>query len=166
VPEHRNVFANPFRPFSEPIAPDNRVSNLERRAEQAETALHAARRDLAAERERNGLGAEVDAEAARRKERKRIDAIMSSPAALLMPEVAYTFAFKTHTPVAEAIAIMEASAKESPEVAAKALAAQITLSGKKARGEVPCDVHAGPKTMIKATAESILAAARKARGQD
>ena len=98
MPEHRNVFANPFRPFSEQIAPDNRVATLEKRAEKAEAALLAARRDLAAERERNGLAAEVDVEAARRKERKRIDAIMSSPAASLMPEVTFTFAFKTQNP--------------------------------------------------------------------
>jgi hypothetical protein len=98
VPERHNIFKNPFRPFAEQITPDNRISNLEQRAEKAETALHAARRDLAAERERTGLAAEVDVEAARREERKRIDAIMSSPVAPLMPEVAYTFAFKTQTP--------------------------------------------------------------------
>jgi hypothetical protein len=162
VPERHNIFDNPFRPFAQQSAPDNRVSNLERRAEQAETALHAARRDLAAERERNGLAAEVDSEAARRKERKRVHAIMSAPVALRMPEVAYTFALKTHTPAAEAIAIMEASAKESPEVATKALAEQIILSGKMRRGEVPAPVTgAGPKVFVKATAESILAAAKK-----
>ena len=83
MPERHKIFDNPFRPFAEQIAPGNdRVSNLEQRAEKAETALHAARRDLAAERERTGLAAEVDVEAARRKERKRIDAIMSSPVAL------------------------------------------------------------------------------------
>jgi hypothetical protein len=166
VPERHNIFNNPFRPFAEQIAPDNRVSNLEKRAEQAETALHAARRDLAAERERNGLAAEVDVEAARRKERKRIHAIMSAPVALLMPDVAYTFALKTHTPAAEAIAIMETSSKEAPEVAAKALADQIILSGKMRRGEVPTPTtSAGPKTFVKATAEDILAGGRKARGE-
>jgi hypothetical protein len=167
VPERHNIFKNPFRPFAEQITPDNRISNLEQRAEKAETALHAARRDLAAERERSGLAAEVDVEAARRKERKRIHSIMSAPVALLMPDVAYTFALKTHTPAAEAIAIMEASSKESPEVATKALAEQIILSGEIRRGEVPAPAtSAGPKTLVKATAESILAAARKARGQD
>ena len=79
MPERHNIFDNPFSPFAKQIAPDNRVFNLEKRAEQAETALHAARRDLAAERERNGMAAEVDVEAARRKERKRIHAIMSAP---------------------------------------------------------------------------------------
>ena len=74
VPERHNIFDNPFSPFAKQIAPDNRVFNLEKRAEQAETALHAARRDLAAERERNGMAAEVDVEAARRKEQKRIHA--------------------------------------------------------------------------------------------
>jgi hypothetical protein len=161
VPEHRNVFANPFRPFSEQIAPDNRVATLEKRAEKAEAALLAARRDLAAERERNGLAAEVDVEAARRKERKRIDAIMSSPAASLMPEVTFTFAFKTQTPAAEAIAIMGASAKESQEVATKAMADKIVVAGQMRRGEIPAPVTAGPKTFVKITAEEILAAAKK-----
>jgi hypothetical protein len=166
VPEHRNMFDNPFRPFSQQSAPDNRISNLEQRAEKAETSLHAARRDVAAERERTGLAAEVDVEAARRKERKRIDAIMSSPVALLMPEVAYTFAFKTHTPPAEAIAIMEASAKGSPEAATKAMADKIVVAGQIRRGEVPAPVTgASPKTLVKATAESILAAGRQARGE-
>ena len=165
MPERRNIFDNPFRPFSEQITPDNRVFNLEKRAEQAEAALHAARRDLAAERERNGLSAEVDVEAARRKERKRIHAIMSAPVALLMPDVAYTFALKTHTPPAEAIAIMEASAKELPAVAAKALADQIILSGKMRRGEVPAPVTAGPKTFVKTTAEGIIAAGKRARNE-
>jgi hypothetical protein len=165
VPERHNIFDNPFSPVANQIAPDNRVANLEKRAEQAETALHAARRDLAVERERNGLAAEVDVEAARRKERKRIHAIMSAPVALLMPDVAYTFALKTHTPAAEVIAIMEASSPGAPEAATKALSEQIILSGKMRRGEVPCDVHAGPKTMVKATADGILAAARKRDGK-
>jgi hypothetical protein len=166
VPERHNIFDSPFRPFAEPIAPDNRISNLELRAEKAETALHAARRDLAAERERNGLAAEVDVEAARRKERKRIDAIMSSPVALLMPEVAFTFAFKTATPAAEAVAIMGASARESPEVASKALAAQIILSGKMRRGEVATPVTgAGPKVLVATTADDIIAAGKRARNE-
>ena len=71
MPERHNIFDNPFRPVAQQSAPDNRISNLEKRAEKAETALLAARRDLAAERERNGLAAEVDVEAARRKERKK-----------------------------------------------------------------------------------------------
>ena len=54
MPERQKIFDNPFRPFAQPVAPDNRISNLEQRAEKAETALHAARRDLAAERERTG----------------------------------------------------------------------------------------------------------------
>jgi hypothetical protein len=159
VPERHNIFDNPF---AKQISPDNRVANLEKRAEQAETALHAARRDLAAERERNGLAAEVDVEAARRKERKRIHAIMSAPVALLMPDVAYTLALKTHTPAAEAIAIMEASSPGAPEVATKAKAEQIILAGKMRRGEVPATAtSAGPKTFVRATAEGILAAAKK-----
>jgi hypothetical protein len=167
VPERHNIFDNPFGPFAEPIAPGNRISNLELRAEKAETALHAARRDLAAERERSGLAAEVDVEAARRKERKRIHAIMSAPVASLMPDVAYTFALKTHTPAAEAIAIMEASSKESPEAATKALAEQIILSGKMRRGEVAVPAtSAGPKTFVKTTAEEIIKAGKKARGED
>jgi hypothetical protein len=161
VPERHNIFDNPFRPFAQQSAPVDRVSNLEKRAEKAETALHAARRDLAAERERTGLGAEVDVEAARRKERKRIDAIMSSSAASLMPAVAYTFAFKTQTPAAEAIAIMEASTKETPEVATKAMADKIVVAGQMRRGEIPAPVTAGPKTFVKITAEEILAAAKK-----
>ena len=165
MPERHNIFDNPFRPFAEQIAPDNRVSNLEKRAEQAETALHAARRDLAAERERNGLAAEIDVAAARRKERKQIDAIMSSPVASLMWDVASTFALKTSTPAAEAIAIMEASAKEAPEVATKALSDRIILSGQMRRGEAPATVTAGPKVMVRATAEAILAAAAKRDGK-
>jgi hypothetical protein len=162
-----NISSNTFRPFGEPIAPDNRISNLEQRAEKAETALHAARRDLAAERERNGLAAEIDVAAARRKERKRIDAIMSSPVASLMWDVASTFALKTSTPAAEAIAIMEASSEESPEAATKALSDQIILAGKMRRGEVPTPVAGvGPKTFVKATAEEIINAARKARSTD
>jgi hypothetical protein len=164
VPERHNIFDNPFSPVANQIAPDNRVANLEKRAEQAETALHAARRDLAVERERNGLAAEVDVEAARRKERKRIHAIMSAPVALLMPDVAFTFALKTHTPAAEAIAIMEASSKEAPELATKAASDLIILAGRKARGEIPCDVTAGPKVFVKTSAEEILAAGRKAGG--
>ena len=107
------------------------------------------------------MAAEVDVEAARRKERKRIHAIMSAPVSLLMPDVAYTFAFKTQTPAAEAIAIMEASTKGSPEVATKSLADQIILSGKMRRGEVAAPVTAGPKTFVKTTAEEILAAAKE-----
>ena len=53
-----------------------------------------------------------------------------------MPEVAYTFAFKTPTPAAEAIAIMEASAKETPEVATKAMADKIVYGGQMRRGEI------------------------------
>jgi hypothetical protein len=165
VPEHRNVFSSPFRPFSEPIAPDNRIPNLEQRAEKAETALHAARRDLAAERERNGLSAEVDVEAARRKEQKRINAIMSAPVALRMPDVAVTFALKTRTPAAEAIAIMEASSKESPEVAAKAKADAIIRAGEMRRGLIDAPITTGPKKLVTTTSEEILAAARKARGE-
>jgi hypothetical protein len=166
VPERHNIFDNPFRPFAEQTAPDNRVATLEKRAEKAETALHSARRDLAAERERNGLAAEVDVDAARRKERKRIHAIMSAPVALLMPDVAATFALKTPTPAAEAIAIMEASSKEAPEVATKALAEHIIFCGKMRRGEVAAPVTgAGPKTFVTATPEAISAAAKKARGE-
>ena len=167
MPERHNIFDNPFRPFAQQSAPDNRISNLEKRAEKAETALLAARRDLAAERERNGLAAEVDVEAARRKEQKRINTIMSAPVASLMPDVAVTFALKTRTPAAEAIAIMEASSRESPEVATKAAADSIILAGKMRRGEVAVPVTGvGPKNFVKATPENILSAARRARGED
>ena len=166
MPERQKIFDNPFRPFTQQIAPDNRISNLEQRAEKAETALHAARRDLAAERERAGLAAEVDAEAVRRKERKQINAIMSAPVASLMPDVAYTFAFKTQTPTAEAIAIMEASSRESPEVATKAAADSIILAGKMRRGEVAVPVTGvGPKTLVAATADDIIAAGKRARNK-
>jgi hypothetical protein len=166
VPERRNLFDNPFTPFAQQVSPDSRISNLEQRAEKAETALHAARRDLASERERNGLAAEVDVEAARRKEQKRINTIMSAPVASLMPDVAVAFALKTRTPAAEAIAIMEASSRESPEVATKAAADAIIRAGEMRRGLIDAPITAGPKKLVTTTAEEILAAGRKARGLD
>ena len=46
------------------------------------------------------------------------------------------------------------------------MADKIVVAGQMRRGEVPAPVtEAGPKTLIKATAELILAAAAKARGE-
>ena len=166
MPERHKIFDNPFRPFAEQIAPDNRISTLEQRAEKAEAALHAARRDLAAERERSGLAAEVDVEAARRKERKRIHAIMTSPVAALEPVAAWTFALRTDTSAKEAVELMEKSVAELPEAIAKVTADAIVNAGKMARGEIPAPVTGvGPKTLVKTSAEQIILAGKKARGE-
>jgi hypothetical protein len=165
-----------FDLFAMPQAP---LANLRRRVEYQERALEQARSDLTAERARKGLQVEDDdreddGNAARWRrqgaldERARILAILTNPIAARQPHLADTFAFKSDIPAAEAIAAMEAQAPraDATQRSAKATADLIELAGKRARGEVPCAVTAGPKRFVRMTPEAIIAAARKAHGQD
>jgi hypothetical protein len=103
---------------------------------------------------------------ARRRERARYCAIMSSPIAKTHPVIAAHIAVLTSMPRTEAIAFIEATAAAAPaQGSADGLAQQIVTAGRRARGEEPM----APSTVKqgqghRATAQEILAAARKARG--
>ena len=164
------VVRNPFNPFMvEPASPPTTVANLERRAEMATKALEQAERDLETARNRAAAADEKRRERMEREgtlaERKRLMTILFSPVSLRHPRIAKRFAFESDSPADEAIEALEQYERENAANSAKAASDLIILAGRKARGELPCDVNAGPKTMAKATAELILAAARKARGE-
>jgi hypothetical protein len=61
---------------------------------------------------------------------------------------------------------METASAAASQRSGKETADLIILAGQRARGEVPCEITAGPKNFVRMSAEEILAAARKARGQD
>jgi hypothetical protein len=164
-----------FNPFGTPIktayAP---VANLERRVEMSVQALDQAERDLEKARRRASVDEDDDRKRERiakleregtLTERKRLMTILFSPQAARNPKLTYKLAFKTDVTADDAIAILDATAREDAQINAKATAALIVLAGAKRRGEVPCDVTAGPKRLVKATAEQIIAAGKKARGE-
>jgi hypothetical protein len=171
------VVKNPFNPFMvEPASPPATVANLERRLSMAERAADQARRDLAAEKARKGLQAEDDDGGDDRlarwrrqgalDERARILAILTNPIAARQPRLAEKFALESDVPARDAIVAMEENERVNAASRAKSLADQIILASKKAKGEVACEVTAGPKVFVKMTAEDILRAAAKAHGQD
>jgi hypothetical protein len=71
----------------------------------------------------------------------------------------------TYTPSPDAIAMMKSCAAAAAQRTAQETADFIILWGRRARGEVPCEVTAGPKVFVKTSAEEILAAARKRDGK-
>jgi hypothetical protein len=101
-------------------------------------------------------------------ERERIQAILTCEFAPQQPRLAEVYAFESDTPARDAIAMMKscaAAAIAAPQRTAQETADLIVLAGKKMRGEIPCDVNAGPKKFTKFSAEEILAAARKRDGK-
>src|ERR1700683_3497210 len=75
---------------------------------------------------------------ARRRERARYCAIMSSPIAKTHPVIAAHIAVLTSMPRTEAIAFIEATAAAVPaQASADRLAQQIVTAGRRARGEEP-----------------------------
>jgi hypothetical protein len=162
----------PFDPFALPQAP---LTNLSRRVEYQEKALAQARADLAAAKSRTSVEDDDGKKERLTKweregtlaERERIKSILTSPIAARQPLLADTFAFKSDIPAAEAIAAMEAQTPRADAVqrGAKKTSDLIVLAGQRARGEVPCEVTAGPKVFVKTSAEEILAAARKRDGK-
>jgi predicted RNA-binding Zn ribbon-like protein len=166
---------NPFAPWAQP-SPATAVSNLEKRADTAARALEQAERDLEAARRRAPFEdddrkkerlAKWEREGALA-ERERIKSILTSPIAARQPRLADTFAFQSDIPAAEAIAAMEAQAPPAAasQRTAKETADLIILAGRRARGEVACEVTAGPRVFVRMTPEGIIAAAKKARSQD
>ena len=163
------VTRNPFSPFF--VAPATAVSNLERRAEMAARALEQAERDLAAARQRTPVEDDDDDRKKERlakweregalDERERIRAILTSPIAARQPRLAEKFALESDAPARDAVAAMEAADRDAAAGRAKSTAELIVEMGKVRRGEVAAPVTAGPKILVRATAESILAAAKK-----
>jgi hypothetical protein len=168
------IYNNPFQPF---LAVDNDDTTV--RSRQADAfrpfapftsrtalatkALDQAERDLEGARNRASVADEKRREKleheATMAEKKRIVAILTSPVAARLSSLAKRVAIESNSPAHEAIEALEQYERESAANSAKAASDLIILAGRKARGELPCDVNAGPKTPIKATAESILAAA-------
>jgi hypothetical protein len=165
---------NPFSAWAQP-SPATAVSNLEKRAEMAARALEQAQRDLAAARQRVPDDDDDDDRKKERlakweregtlAERERIKAILTAPIAARQPRLAEAYAFKSDDSAAKAIAFMEAADRADAAGSAKATADRVIIAGKKARGELPCDVSAGPQVFVKFSAEEILAAARKRDGK-
>jgi hypothetical protein len=163
------VTRNPFGPFF--VAPATAVSNLERRAEMAARALEQAERDLAAARQRTPVEDDDDDRKKERlakweregtlAERERIKAILTAPIAARQPRLAEAYAFKSDDSAAKAIAMMEATDRADAASSAKAMADKIVHMGQVRRGLAAAPVTAGPKILVRATAESILAAAKK-----
>jgi hypothetical protein len=160
------IFRSPFQPF---LAVDNDDEPVRSRQADAfhpftpalaKKALEIAERDFEANKKRH---AQLEHEATMT-ERKRIVAILYSPVALRHPRIAKRVALESDSPAHEAIEALEQYERENAASNAKATADLIIRAGRKARGELPCDVHAGPKNLVKVTSEEILAAARKARG--
>ena len=159
---------NPFAAWAQP-SPATAVSNLEKRAEMAARALEQAERDLAAARQRVPSDDDAEKKLAewRRQgalaERERIRLILTSPAAARQTRLADVYAFETDTPAADAIAMMETASAAASQRSAKETSDLIVLAGRRARGELPCEVTAGPKVFVRMTSEEIISAAKKAR---
>ncbi len=92
--------------------------------------------------------------------------ILTSPAAARQTRLADVYAFETDTPAADAIAMMETASAAASQRSAKETSDLIVLAGRRARGELPCEVTAGPKVFVRMTPEEIISAAKKARSQD
>jgi len=104
---------------------------------------------------------------ARRRERARYCAIMSSPIAKTHPVIAAHMAILTSMPRTEAIAFIEATAAAVPaQGSSDGLAQRIVTAGRRARGEEPM-APTTPKQSEghHATADQIIKAGRKARGE-
>jgi hypothetical protein len=157
----RSRQADAFRPFA-PFA--SRTEAAAKALEQAERDLEASRHRSAEADRKNERRAQLEKEATLA-ERKRIVAILTSPVALRHPRIAKRVALESDSPADEAIAALEQYERENAASRAKSTADLIVLAGKKMRGEIPCDVNAGPKKFTKFSAEEILAAARKRDGK-
>ena len=163
------IYNNPFQPFLAVDNDDTPVRSRQAdafhpftpfasRTELATKALEQAERDLEASRHRS---AEADRKNERRArlekeatlaERKRIVAILTSPVALRHPRIAKRVALESDSPADEAIAALEQYERENAASNAKATSDLIILSGRKARGELPCEVTAGPKNFVRMSA--------------
>jgi hypothetical protein len=169
--------------------PETRTAAAAKALDQAERDLADARERSAAAEKKRERSAQVEREATLT-ERKRILAILDSPVGQRNRRLAERVALETISSAEECIAALEGYEREraaaaiiragrtargedpyTPIVAGptqhtvKMTPEGIIAAGKRARGELPCDSHSGPKTMVKATAEDILVAAKKARGE-
>jgi hypothetical protein len=99
-------------------------------------------------------------------ERERIKTILTNPISARQPRLAVDYAFKTDDPAEKAIAMMEAADLADAANRAKSTADLIVLAGQVRRGEVAAPVtRAGPKVLVKMTAEEIIKAGKEARGE-
>jgi hypothetical protein len=174
------IYNNPFQPFLAVDNDDEPVRSRQAgafrpfapftsRTALATKALDQAERDLEAARERASVADEKRRQKLEHEatlaERSRILTILTSPVAVRHPRIAKRVALESDSDADEAIAALEQYERENAASSAKTMADKIVHAGDVRRGLADAPVTAGPKVLVRATAESILAAAAKARGE-